>query len=448
MAGLEYGTSSPEVAALQKRIAAYKLGVKVTGEMDDQTVAAVNELAARIGLNATFKSADDKFLKALDAWEKQTFHQISFNGKKFIVTDDELEQLRKVCGPKAEAEVMPFVRMAEEAKGYWDAHKGVKEENWFWGNVVEITTRASFPSASTMDAAVSAAADLRSKARALTLTPAELDRNVAKIEKALNEMRDYRTRIFDGGETVIKGLEVVRDGCIITLQIGAAIGTGGASIGAQAAAAAGVAGYAAALGEIDRASKQSDYKLEMGLGRVAWAMTADAAVTAIFKGAKGSQVTDAIKKKVLNEAPKALSKYLVDAAAKGIEGLVSDGIKNIPKLMDPNHPLTLEEIVKAGVSSFLKNAGVAVLGPVAEKYSKGAASKFTPKDFQSWAKGKKLDKPAEEALKKAIDAAGQGAVDFVLSKWTPNQNHAKFEEAVRKRIAEDSRVQAALKKAK
>lgn len=155
-------------------------------------------------------------------------------------------------------------------------------------------------------------------------------------------MQDYRSAIFDDGETVVQVLTYVRDGCVLTLQIAAAVGTGGASLSAQLAAGAAVAGYSQALSEIDSASTQKGYRIETGLGRVAFAMGADALVGAIFKGAKGKEVVEAIKKRALNGSSKALAKYLTDAAASGIEGLVSDWIKGIPKLMDPSKPLTLE----------------------------------------------------------------------------------------------------------
>lgn len=166
MKTLEYNSSSREVEALQKRLAAYALPVRKTGTLDDQTMAAINTLSARIGLSTSFKDADSRFLKALAEWEKQKFTQIIINGKKLVLTEPEMDKLRKDYGPKAEAEMMPFVRIAEQAKIYWDAYKSVKDDNWFWGNVVEITTRAKFPSASTMDGAIRAAEELRAKARA------------------------------------------------------------------------------------------------------------------------------------------------------------------------------------------------------------------------------------------------------------------------------------------
>lgn len=88
-----------------------------------------------------------------------------------------------------------------------------------------------------------------------------------------------------------------------------------------------------------------------------------------------------------------------------------------------------------------------MFGPVADKYSKMAATRFSPKDFAAWAKNAKLDKAGEEAVKKAIDASCGKVVEAVLAKWKPSNNHAKFEEEVRKQIAADPGVQAALKRA-
>jgi hypothetical protein len=158
---------------------------------------------------------------------------------------------------------------------------------------------------------------------------------------------------------------------------------------------------------------------------------------------------EAIAKKAVEKAG---SDLLKDYALKAIKGggkkMAEDGIKGLVKqLQDPNASTTTEEILKAGAESFLEGAGMAILGPIAEKYAKGASNYITASDLKKYLGKLDYEKVLAEGLKTALEKAGSAAVKKILSGWTPERNHSAFEKEVKASIVEDAGVQAAIKKA-
>lgn len=441
---LEPNTSSPEVMDFQKRLAKLGFKVPVDGSFDRKTLAAVQLLAQRMDYGRSVDKVDAAFLKELARFEKTKFVRLNINGTVLIVDEVDLAKARKEFGPRLEAALRPLVNLANDAMFYWKANSKLKEENWFIGTTIELYSGARLPKEADMKAAVKAAEMLTAKARKLELKQSDVDGAVRTIRAAFDAMSTYRDKLHGGGDNLVSNLETVRDGCVVIVQVGVAIGSGGSSVGVQAALGAGVAGYGQLLKEIDSAGRSANYSLKRGAWNMGVAMTVDAAASLILKGSSGKKVLDAIEKQAMARVPKLLQAYVGNAMKKGAEKLVEDGIKGIPKLLEGK--MSFEEVVKAGLDSFLSGLQIGVLGPVVEKYSRTASKNFTFKDFEAASRGVKFDKAATEAVNKVIDAVAGSVTQKVLSGWDPKKDAKKAEGEIKAAILADPKVQAELRK--
>ncbi len=443
-AKVEYGTSSKEVLAMQKFLNGQfgKLGVKIPedGTYGDEMAAQVNALAGKIGYNADVKEIDQKFMAACkEALMPRT--RVVVNGVEAWVTKEQFATLQKAAGQVAGDAVQRYVSMAQEAKMLWDAHDQARSANWFWSTAVETAVGCKFPPASLINAALSEARALESAARSCKATPADLSKATGKIREAFAAMDQYREELFAGGEQLAKNLEKIQDGCIITLQITAALATGGASWEIQVGVSAGLAAYEQALKEVTKASKDGNYSIETGVVNVFMAGVVDGTVGLILKGGKLGNFMDDVAKKAVEEAgSKWLKKFAINAVNGGAQQMIEDGIKGLPGLADPKKKFTYTDFLKAAAESFIKGAGLKVLGPVCEKYGKGAGKLFSAKDLAGIAKGANLDKAGEEAIKKAIDQIAPRIVQDTIDNWDPKSSPDKLEEEIRRTILDSNTV--------
>lgn len=448
VATIEAGSQSKEAQTLQKTLRKYGYSVPTDGSVDDATIAACNDLAGRIGYNASSKSIDAGFLKALAAFEKKTFHLIEWRGKKFLVDDAELEKLKKVFAPIAEQNIQHFVSMAEEVQSLWSAHDGTRSEHWFWANVIEGASGIKFPPKSVPDGALKSAQTLKSAAKNLRLTQALFDSETRKIRDAFATIDQYRSELFIGADGLVIQLQAIEAGCVITLEISAALATGGLSVEAQIALSMAVAGYSQALKEVEAASVDPNYKVIDGIGRVAFAAGVDGICNMILKGAKGKAVLDAIEKRALKGTNKMLWKYISKGVRGGGEKWIEDGIKGMGSLLtDPGKKVTFDDIVKAATISFISGMSVGLLDKTAADWGGKLSKNFVSKDFEAFGKNAKLDSAGEEAVKKTIEKVGGGIAETVLTNWEPTKDAKKAHQAIKDAILADSQVQAAAKKA-
>ncbi|QYK40515.1 MAG: peptidoglycan-binding protein [Paracoccaceae bacterium] len=435
MATMTYGTSSPQVAALQKMLNA-KLGYKLpeTGAYDDELRAVIAEVQARLNVGHSSGEIDAATLKAIkDATIPRKLYCIG--STEVAATPQQVAEMRKAAGKVAGDTVRQLVGLAREAQMYWQAHDQTRKANWFWGKAIETWTGADFPSASMMAAAVRAAESLEAEARTGMLTDREFESRVKPIAVAFKAMSEYRKSMFDGGEDMIKQLEMVQSACIITLQVTAAVATGGASWQAQVAVSASLAAYEAALGEIGKAGKDASYSVPNGVVNVFMAAVVDGTVGLILKGGKLGPFLDKVSEKAIKKAGSPLLKtFIYRSINGGAQQMIEDGIKGLQGLTDPKKKFTFDDFVDAAAESFIKGAGLKLLGPVAEKFGKGASKHFTQADFAGISKKVKLDKAGQEGLLKLVDQLGPKAVKEVLDRWKAEDKPEKLEDEIKSEI--------------
>lgn len=450
MAGIRFGESSTQVLALQKDLKKH-FGYKIeaSGVMDDATSKAVNDLRSKLGMRQSSANVESATLEAIKQ-AKIPRVKIVINGKTAFVTQAQLNQIRAVAIKRATEAVRPYVGMANEAMIYWNAHNDTRKSNEFWSSAIELSTGAKFPSKGTMTSAVAAAKAIESGAKAGSLTPDKLNSEGAKIRQAFADMDQYRETMYGGGGELAKQLEGIRDGCIVSVQILAAIVTVGGSAKIQIGVAAGVAAYEEVLKEAGTASKEGSYDIGKGAANVFLAAAVNGTIGLLMKGGKLGKFLDDVAEAAIKKAG---SKYLKQYAIRCVNGaaqqMIEDGINGIAGLRDPKKKITYKDFVKAAVESFVKGAGLGIMGPVCSKYGKGAAKNFSASDFKGLvaAKDVKLDKAGEELIKQAIDKVGIRSIEETLKHFTLKQDAKSFEAKVRKTILENPKVKQAAKKA-
>jgi hypothetical protein len=445
MADMVPGSSSAQVAGLQKLLkTTFKYNVPTDGAYDEKTQAAVADLQAKLNLGYSSGIADAATLKAMkEAAIPRT--KVVVNGVEAWVTKEQYARLKDVAGKRAAESVRVYVSMASEAKMYWEAHDQARRDNWFWSSVVDVAVGTKFPDKGMMDRAVKAAEAMERDARACALTERDIGSRSGPIRDAFAAMDQYREELFGGGEQLVKNLEVIRDGCVLTLQVTSAIATGGASWQIQVGVSAGVAAYEQVLKEADTASKTANYNIGDGVARTFLAGIADGTVGLILKGGNLGGFLDDVAKAACEKAGVgALKQFAIKAANGSAQQMIKDGIKGIAGLMDPNKKFDRDDFIKAAAESMIKGAGLKVLGGVFEKFGKGASKYFSEKDFKGLG-DIKFDKAGAEGLKKLLDKKGLEAPKAVIENWDAIKDSAdKFEDKVRAWILSDPQVKKAV----
>ena len=453
---VEYGTSSNEVLEMQKYINnTFETKIPEDGSYGDAMAAAVNDLAGRIGYKGSVKAIDPGFQKAMkDAAEPRAIVRIC--GTDVAVTKAQLDAMRLVAGKKAAESVRPYTNMMQEAKGLWDAHEKARDSNWFWSNVVDVAVGTKFPSTSLINAGTAEAKQLEADARACNLKYEDIGNRTGKIREAFAAMDQYREELFMGGDKLVDNLETIQSGCVITLQITAALATGGLSWEVQVGVSAGVAAYEQATKEIIKASKEGSYDIATGVGNTFLAAAVDGAAGLLLKGAKVGKFLDGVAEAAAKEAgSKFLGPFLVKAVNGGAQQLIKDGIKGIAKIADPTSNITLEDIIKGAAKSLVIGAGLKNLAGVCEKYGKAAGKLFDASDLKALdfvGKGVDIDKAGTEMVKKAIEKIGPKIVEFVMEELQFGASERDLEKKIREGILKDPAVikaaQAAIDDAK
>ena len=435
---VEYGISSPEVLEMQKYINAnFKTKIPEDGTYGDVMAAAVNDLADKIDYKGSVKSIDPTFVKAMEkAAEPRCI--VIICGKEVAVTRAQLDTMRLIAGKRAAESVRPYVNMMEEAKSLWDAHEKARDANWFWSNVVDAAVGTKFPSTSLINAGMAEAQQLEADARACNLKYEDIGNRTGKIREAFAAMDQYREELFLGGDKLVDNLQTIQTGCVITLQITAALATGGLTWQVQVGVSAGVAAYDQATKEIIKASKEGTYDIATGVGNTFLAAAVDGAAGMLLKGAKLGKFLDEVAKKAVEQVgSKVLLPFAIKAVNGGAQQMIKDGIKGIAGIADPTKKITLEDVILGAVKSFVIGAGLKSLAGVCEKYGKAAGKLFDAKDFSAFGKDVDLDKAGTEAVKKAIEKIAPKVVETVVDEWQIGRSEKELEEKIRDGILKD-----------
>lgn len=172
---------------------------------------------------------------------------VELNGQLITLEDNEVQALmRRLVGEVRQRIWMPASGLFRSSFGRWEWHFGQRRHPIHW--VIEAAGGADLPNAST--------------ARRLKRRHDQLNRLVTPqgisrfFEGFANWQRDaatfrrnmsrYLNDFEGGGERSVQVLTITRDASFLTLQVCAAIASGGATAGASAAAATGGAGAALA----------------------------------------------------------------------------------------------------------------------------------------------------------------------------------------------------------
>lgn len=453
MADLVPGSTSSQVAGLQKLLkTTFKYNVPTDGSYGVETERAVADLQGKLNLGYTSGIADAATMKAMkEAAVPRALVQVG--GCKVLVTKEQLARLQAAAGARAGDAVSKYVSMAEEARMYWEAHEKARASNWFWSTAVETATGAKFPPASMLSAAVAEAKAFERDARACKLSDKDIGSRTTKIREAFAAMSQYREELFAGGDQLVKNLETIQTGCVMTLQVTGALLTGGLSWEVQVGVSMGLATYEAALSEANKAAKDGSYSIESGVAAVFMAAIVDGTVGLILKGGNlGGFMDDVAKEAMAQAGSKWMKKFIANAINGGAQQMIEDGIKGLPGLADPTRKFTMKDFVLAAAASFVKGAFLKQLGPVCDKYGKGAGKLFSAKDLAGIAKGADIGKAGEEAIKKTIDQIAPRIVQDIIDNWDPETSPDQLEEEIRRTILDNNTVrreaQEAAKRAK
>lgn len=446
---MELGVCSAEVKRLQKDMNAFfgTKRVEESGTFEEGTEHYLKLIQKKLGVKETGKG-DKTTLRALN-YALMPRTEIEINGKKAFVTSLELHALQQAAYARAAKDLQKFVVMAKEAEGYWNFHKQMKDNNWFSG-IVDSYAGAKFPPKSEIDAAKKAATSMVTDA--LSGKDFNVKRRSEPIRKALKNIQTYRNKLYDGGDDLIKKLEIVRDTSEISVQIMAAVATGGASWYVQVGVSASVGAYKGVMGELRKAKDAKVTFNDISKSAMKNAVI-EGTVGLIMKGGgKGvggfaDDVAEAAVKKVgTGTAKQAVKSYAIRFANGAGQKTVEDTLKlYVETKLDPKKKVTRDDLIKIAAGSVV-SGGLKSVGPVADKYAKKASKQFDASDFLEVSDKARQADMWKGGLEKAVESAGEGAVDRVLKTWGPKKNANLLEKEIRKQIKSDRKVLKVVKK--
>ncbi|MEM0937325.1 MAG: peptidoglycan-binding domain-containing protein [Pseudomonadota bacterium] len=455
MAYAEPGTSGDDVLLLQKKLNKL-LGsgtVKETGEFDKRTMDVLKSVQTTLGLMPTGE-AGDATLKAIDKGiAKPGWYVISHGRVVYQLSKAEYKIAQEKARARAAREMGKLVSIAREAQLLWQAHGRTREDHVL-GKVIEKYAGATYPQAGLVNGAVSHAEGLVKKAKAGQ--PITMPGDAQPIVNSIRAVSDYRSKMFKGGDDLIKKLEMVRDGCVLVLEVGTAIATAGTSTALQVGVATGMGAYKGVLSGLDKGGASisgSTIAKEVYQGAVV-----DGAVSLVMKNkATGfEKFSENMAKKAAEKYAKsgtgaALKGYAIKAMEGGLNSAVEEVYKADATLLLTDKKITKAELEKKGIEAFVKGALLANVGAAAEKYYKANAGKnFRGEEFFAKHVHKKAPKGYDPAaayaagLKGVVDKQTTVAVNTVLAELTPAKA-PKVEAEIRQCTIDDRRVAAWVK---
>ena len=274
--------------------------------------------------------------------------------------------------------------------------------------------------------------------------------NTAPIRTAFAAMDQYREELFGGGDELVRQLETIRDGCIVALEISAALATGGASWTVHAGVAAGVGTYKAILSELDKGSRHdSKQTVTTVIENVVTAAVVEGGVGALMKGTKSKAVIEGVAKKAAERVSgqiikecgrKSLAKFMERAIEGGSKKAFEEFAKDLIKACNPADKMTLDEAIDNIAGNFAKGAFLQQLDGVLGKFAgKNAGKIFTQADFKGLGKDIKLDEALKEGLNKTLELVYDSKRDPAIE--NADGDPAKVEKELKQSIPKDPCVQ-------
>lgn len=423
MATVQEGVSSTQVKNIQALINQYYMATIVaeSGTFDEATTAAVKKFQADVKVRPT-GIVDGNTMKLLQNPPKEKAYLLKVNGKEVYLSEADWKAFCKELCQKAAPTVDGYRNRAEEARNLWNAHKSARDGAWFLvPEMVDLWGDSKFPPEKVIAAAESAVAAMKAamaKGDPVALR-ASIDKGSGDVETAIIQVKNYRDNMYAGGEALIKDLNTLKDGCVLTLEVSAAVATGGSSVWVTGAVMAGLGSYKEVLVQIDKAgTKPGSFSTVDAVGNVLVAGAVEGVVNALLHDASfGGKLTQGIASKMSGTAAKKLGK---DVVGKIVEKTVKNGldkgiettIKKFVEAFKPGSKVTMDDAVKEIAAEAAKGAAFGVAfgkcDDQIEGIGKNYSKYFSSKDFKGLGDvdiNKALSKGGEKAFESALDRA-------------------------------------------
>ena len=470
----EPNTSSAIVLEAQKLLnkSALQSRAPENGAFDKATLAAIKQFQIESGLRPT-GVLDDALMKVLKAAAStpNPTKQITINGKVYLFTDTEYKQLVKRIAADFNPAMIVLRGAVSEARGIWDAQNKLNNDQYIVAWCIEVYARTSLPPEALIKSAEAGvkAADAALKAGNL----AAFAKIFPKAEKQANDarlkMKTYLSKIIDGGEGMVTGLQIVSTTSfvivgIIAAPVAASYGAG--AVGAAVIAGAGTAAIETISTEVGKGIS-GDSK---GIGDATFNVIKDAAIGGsvgmIVKGKLGdkiiAKVGPMVAKKMSGELFKKASEkavvnffvvYLKNNGSSVLEGVMTDTIKEFKSNATG---LTFEKFVKIA-AQHLATAGIfGKFGKAGDIGSKAIFSKMSSaqkKDMLKYMGDKAKESDLEPLFSKVFEESGKElsnkvfdkVLNSITGKETPEQIQAKLigEFATNKKLIDAVKAEAA-----
>lgn len=465
----EPNTSSQAVLDAQKLLnkSALQSRAPENGAFDKSTLAAIKQFQIESGLRPT-GVLDDALMKILKnaANRPAPTQQIIINGKIYLFTDAEYKVLVKRITADF-AKPMNILRDAvSEARIIWDNQDKLNKKQYIVSWCVEAYAGASLPPESLIKSAESGVKAAEAALKAGNLQA--FSKIFPKAEKQANDarvkMKTYLSKVIDGGEGMVTGLQIVSTTSFVIVSIIAApvaASYGAGAIGAGVIAGAGTGAVESIANEVGKGIS-GDSK---GIGDASYNVIKDSfiggTVGALVKGKAGEKIIATIgpmvaKKvsgKLFEKAGERavvsfLIKYFKNNGADILEGVMTDVLKEFKSnatslTFDKFCGIVAKQVATAGIFGKFGKAG-----DVGAKAVFAKLSSSTKKDLiKSLGDGAK-DADLLPIFSKVFEESGKelsGKVyDKVLSTATGKESPDQIETKILGEFATNKRLIAAV----
>ncbi len=411
----EPNTSSGVVLEAQKLLnkAARQTRAPESGAFDKSTVAALKQFQIESGLRPT-GVLDDKVMEILrkTATQEPPKWQVTVNGKVYLLTEGDHRKLVEKVKGEFKGPMRQLKAAVDEARFLYNDMKKLRSDQYIVGWCIEAYKGVNLPPESQIKSAEKAVEAAQKMLDAGNLRGFALVFPKASEEatRARVAMKKYLSAIIDGGESLVTGLELVRDTSFVVVGVIAAPVAASYGLGAVAAgvvAGAGPAAVEAIANEVGKGIAGSS----KGFGDASMNVLKDAfiggSIGALIKGGAadkiiaklGPAVAKQLGGKFFQKASERVVCQWVIAYFKAngkdiLEGVMKETLKayksNATGLtVDKFVQIVAKEVVTAGPFKKLERLG---------EFGGGVLMKALP----SSAKGKLLKSLGEKATEKEL----------------------------------------------
>ncbi|MFN3822761.1 MAG: peptidoglycan-binding domain-containing protein [Pseudorhodobacter sp.] len=469
-------TSSAVVHEAQKLLnkSALQTRAPENGAFDKTTLAAIKQFQVESGLKPT-GVLDDKLMKILrDAANRPNpTKQIKIGSKIYLFTDAEYAQLVKRIAREFETAMIQLRGAVAEARGIWDNQNALNKDQYIVAWCIEAYKGVKLPPESLIKTAESGvkAADAALKSGNLQAFSKIFPKAEQQANDARVKMKTYLSKIIDGGESLVTGLQIVSTTSfvivgIIAAPVAASYGAG--AVGAAVIAGAGTSAVESLAHEVGKGIS-GDSK---GIGDASFNVLRDSfiggSVGALVKGKAGEKIIAKIGPMVAKQlsgklfekaSEKAVTSFLISYFKKNgadiLEGVITDVIKEYKSnagglTFDKFTGIVAKQVATAGIFGKFGKAGDVGAKAVFGKLS-GSVKKDLIKSLGANAKEADLLPIFSKVFEETSKEMGGKIYDKVLSSATgsesPDQIEAKLlgEFATNKKLIDAVRAEAEAK---